>query len=133
MGNCCFCCLDEGAKVGKILEKFPAIPVRGAQPGSLAKVVGRVTLAGSSPYYSPASGRPVVYYRVVVEQEFEDIREDQDGNVRRSFRWNKIAEDEQFVDFYLQDGMTKIFVRGSDRTHCKIQGNKERGQSSGMW
>lgn len=130
---CCFCCLDEGAKVGRILEKFPAIPARGAQPGSLCKCVGRVALAGQMPFYAPGSGAPCVYYHVKVEQEFEDISEDQDGRIRRSFRWEKIADDEQFVDFYLQDGASKVFVRGSDRAHCKIQGNRKSGGTSGMW
>lgn len=82
---------------------------------------------------APGSGRPCVYYRVKVEQEFEELDEDQDGRIRRSFRWKTIATDEQFVDFYLQDGASKIFVRGSDRAHCKIQGNKEAGGTSGMW
>ena len=48
---CCFCCLDEGAKVGRILEKFNAVPARQAQPGALNKVVGRVVLAGQQPFY----------------------------------------------------------------------------------
>jgi hypothetical protein len=134
MGNCCcFCCLDEGAKVGRVLEKFNAIPARQAQLGALNKVVGRVVLAGQNPFYAPGSGRPCVYYKVKVEQEFEDIREDQDGRITRSFRWQTIATDEQFVDFYLQDGISKIFVRGSDRAHCKIQGNRDHGGTSGMW
>ena len=133
MGNCCYCCLDEGAKVGRVLEKFSAIPARLAQPGALNKVVGRITIAGSNPFYAPGSGKPCVYYRVKVEQEFEEIREDQDGREQRSFRWKTIATDEQFTDFFLQDGTSKVFVRGSDRAHCKIQGNKDCGGTSGMW
>ena len=131
--GCCFCCLDEGAKVGRVLEKFPAVPASGAQPGALCKAVGRVVLAGDAPFYAPGSGKPCVWYHVRVEQEFEEIREDNDGRIQTSFRWNTIVEDEQFVDFYLQDGATRLFVRGSDRAHCKIQGSKDRGRSSGMW
>ena len=131
--GCCFCCLSEGEKVGRVLEKFNPIPVRNAKPGALAKCVGRIVLAGQRPFYAPGNGKPCVYYHTIVEQEFEDIDEDQDGRVQRSFRWKKIAEDEQFVDFYLQDGATKLFVRGSDRSRCKIQGKTERSGSSSMW
>ena len=85
--GCCFCCLDEGAKVGRVLEKFGATPASRAEPGSLCKAVGRVVLAGNVPFYAPGSGRPCVWYHVTVEQEFEEIREDSEGRVDRSFRW----------------------------------------------
>ena len=129
----CFCCLSEGAKVGRVLEKFPALPASQAQPGLLQKVVGRVVLASQMPFYAPGSGKPCVYYHVKVEQEFEDIRRDAEGNTHSTYRWQTVVEDERFVDFYLQDGAHKVYVRGSDRAHCKIQGSEDRGRSSGLW
>jgi hypothetical protein len=37
--QCCFCCLDEGDKVGLVLGKFPPQPVSQAQDGQLQKLV----------------------------------------------------------------------------------------------
>ena len=39
-------------------------------------------------------------------------RQDQDGNWHEDVehRWHHIAKDERFVDFYLQDGTSKVFI-----------------------
>ncbi len=125
MGNlcCCFCCLSEGDQVGRVLDKFPASPVRGAQPGTLQKVVGRAVLAGQNAYYSPATNRPCVWFRVRVEEEFIEINRDPEtGRERRTHHWRQVLQTERFVDFFLQDGPHKIFVQGSQRGTCRIQG-----------
>jgi len=38
-----------------------------------------------------------------------------------SHSWRKVVDEENYVDFYLQDGTIKLFVQGSQRDHCKIQ------------
>lgn len=127
MGNCCFCCLDEGQQVGRIMDKFPA--ARAGQPhadGQVVKIVGRAVLAGPNACYSPATNSPCVWYRLLVEEECIRIEhyEDAEGRqrTRRHHHWERCFVDEQFVDFYLQDGNTKIFVNGANRGQCRIQG-----------
>lgn len=95
-GNCCYCCLSEEAKVGRVLEKFSPAPVSQAKDGMLQKLVGRVVLAGTQPFYAPGSGRPCVWYRVEVFEERIRIREERDaeGNVRivRENYWQTICK-----------------------------------------
>ncbi len=83
--------------------------------------VGRIVLAGNAPFYAPANNRPCVYYHIVVREErrrvrFETIR-DQAGNERTEERienyWVEIANEERTSDYYLQDGMFKVFIQGS--------------------
>jgi hypothetical protein len=92
-------------------------------------------LAGNAPFYAPANNRPCVYYHIVVREErrrvrFETIR-DQAGNERTEERienyWIDIANEERTSDFYLQDGMYKVFVQGSNRGQTKVQGTPSAG------
>lgn len=132
--GCCFCCLSEEDKVGRVLEKFTAAPVKAAQDGMLQKLVGRVVLAGTMPFVAPGSGRPCVWYRVRVEEELVRMREerDDDGTVRmvRQLYWKQIARAERFQDFYLQDGQSKMFVNGAARGTCRIQSTNTGGRSN---
>lgn len=133
--GCCFCCLNEAAKVGRVLDKFSPAPVREAQDGMLQKLVGRVVLAGTQPFYAPGSGRPCVWYRVTVSEERIRMREERNaetGEVRmiREEYWEQICKDERFMDFYLQDGTAKLFVNASNRGTCRIQGTSDSGRSS---
>ena len=133
---CCYsCCMDERSKTHAVMAHFGAKPVSRANVGVLERLVGRVVLAGTQAeaLYAPTTGKPCVYYRVKVEQEFEDIRRDNEGNTHRSFRWQTIVEDERFVDFYLQDGGRKIFVNGSNRDACKIQAQEEESDLGGWF
>ena len=131
--GCCFCCLSEGDKVGRVLTKFPPTPVSGAQDGTLQKLIGRCVLAGTTPFYAPGSGRPCVYYSVSVHEERRRVnrRQDADGNWHEdvSHYWHQIAQDTQFVDFYLQDGSSKVFIPATSGC-CRIQGQQSGGQSS---
>ena len=132
----CFCCLNEGQKVSRVLDKFPAMGASQSahvQPGALVKIVGRCTLAGTNPFYAPASGKPCVYYKVTVHEERERIDRDSDGNTRRTKHWVLIDSDERQVDFYLQDGATRVFVKGSARSETRIQGENDGGGHSGHW
>ena len=61
--------LSEGDKVERVLDKFHATPASGAQDGALQKLVGRVVVAGQSPFFSPATGKPCVYFDLVIEEE----------------------------------------------------------------
>ena len=82
--------------MGRVLEKFSPAPVSQAKDGMLQKLVGRVVLAGTQPFYAPGSGRPCVWYRVEVSEERIRIREerDADGNVRivREEYWQSICK-----------------------------------------
>ena len=131
--GCCFCCLSEGDKVSRVLDKFPPVPASQAQDGLLQKVVGRVVLAGTEPYFAPGSGQPCVWYRTNVYEERREVRrrQDQDGNWYEDVdhRWHHIAKDERFVDFYLQDGTSKVFINGN-RGGCRIHGTRESGRAS---
>ena len=62
--GCCFCCLSEGDKVSRVLDKFPPVAASQAQDGLLQKVVGRVVLAGTSP----------ILHRVVVNHASGIVR-----------------------------------------------------------
>lgn len=54
----------------RVLDKFPAVPAARATDGALQKVIGRVVLAGQSPVFSPAKGKPCVYFHLVIEEEY---------------------------------------------------------------
>jgi hypothetical protein len=132
MGGCiaCICCYSEGARVGKVLDAFPQQRASEAKDGGLQKLVGRVVLAGQQPFYAPVTGKPCVYYKTVVQEE--RIRRRRTKNGWHTYRvWVTIAIAEQFSNFYLQDGVTRIFVPGNRGT-CRIQSLKGGG-ISGLW
>ena len=99
----CFCCLDEDAKVGKIMHKFSPVSVAQHRDFMLSVLVGRVVLAGEAPLYAPGSGKPCVYYKIEIEQEWR-VREvnDEDGSSTTHDEWETVVEDELCRDFYLQ-------------------------------
>jgi hypothetical protein len=130
--------LDEGAKVGLVLDKFAPTPVKAAQDNTIQLLVGRVVIAGQAPFYAPGSGKPCVYFNLVVEEEHHIVDhvevDDGQGNKRMERRerdeWRVILKEEQYVDFYLQDGIFKVFVNGSNRGQCKVQSQKNTGHAS---
>ena len=83
-------------------------------------------MAGTN-YFAPGSGKPCVWYRTNVYEERREVkrRQDQDGNWYEDVehRWHHIAKDERFVDFYLQDGTSKVFINGN-RGGCRIHGTR---------
>jgi hypothetical protein len=130
----CFCCLSEDAQVGKVLSKFAPQPVSQACNFMLQKLVGRVVPASNNqqPLYAPGSGKPCVYYKISVEECWQITEIDEETGERRSNEsWEQILVDEQCRDFYLQDGMNKLFINGSNRAACKIQSEAE--DSGGGW
>ena len=68
---------------------------------------------------------PCVYYRIKISEERvrEVIVRDQNGNTssRTEHYWVQIVDHEQMADFYLQDGVSKVFINGSNRGQCKVQ------------
>jgi hypothetical protein len=122
--------------VKRVLDKFA--PMAASQSttvpvGNIVQIVGRCVLAGTQPFYSPASNKPCIYYKVTVSEEREETRQDSEGNVTKSTSWHNIATDERQVDFYLQDGAYRVFIRGSDRSQTKIQSENDGGGRSGRW
>jgi len=135
MGQC-FSCLDEDAKVEKILRKFNAKPARQAVDCMLQKVVGRVVAAGpqQSMLYAPASGKPCVYFCITIEEEIKVTEyDDESGATSSRIEWETVCTDEQFRDFYIQDGNAKLFVNGGNRSKVKISSEEEDDDNAGGW
>lgn len=61
----------------RVLDQFPAVPASRAIDGALQKLVGRVVVAGQQPFFSPATGKPCVYFHLVVEEECVHVAYDE--------------------------------------------------------
>ena len=104
------CSFSTGAqKIEAVLQRFDGVAPRQATDGSVAKVVGRCAPAGAT-LVSPISGRPCVYYKVVIKWYFPGDSEEGAG-------W-RIKEDlceTQAVDFFLTDDTgAQIRVNAAD-------------------
>ena len=104
------CSFSTGAqKIEAVLQRFDGVAPRQATDGSVAKVVGRCAPAGAT-LVSPISGRPCVYYKVVIKWYFLGDSEEAAG-------W-RISEDlceTQAVDFFLTDDTgAQIRVNAAD-------------------
>lgn len=130
MGNICFCCLDESAKVGEVFKHFTPTRVAEAGDGNLQMLVGKVTLPNGQPFFSPASCKPCVYYKIKVEEEHVTHSTDSEGRPKTNTTWQLLCTESRFTDFYLQDGAYKIFVKGSDQGHVRVQGQPTRHNNS---
>jgi len=135
--GCCYCCLDEGAKVQRILAHFPGQPASKAEEGALQTVVGCVTLATQYGFYSPVDRSPCVYFRLRIQEEWREVYfVTIEGRRERRVRnvWKQVCDEERFCDFYLQDGDKKVFVRGSNRAACRVQAMTDSwGYSGRFW
>ena len=104
------CSFSTGAqKVEAVLQRFDGVAPRQATDGSVARVVGRCAPAGAT-LVSPISGRPCVYYKVVIKWYFLGDSEEAAG-------W-RISEDlceTKAVDFFLTDDTgAQIRVNAAD-------------------
>ena len=104
------CSFSTGAqKIEAVLQRFDGVAPRQATDGSVAKVVGRCAPAGAT-LVSPITGRPCVYYKVVIKWYFLGDSEEAAG-------W-RISEDlceTQAVDFFLTDDTgAQIRVNAAD-------------------
>eukprot|EP01050_Picozoa_sp_SAG11_P029756 SAG11_NODE_8505_length_1008_cov_1.306931_2_plen_126_part_00 len=77
--KCCYCCLSEEHRVGRVFDHFQPSPLSVAvgRPNAVGMYVGRVTLPmnpqviGMQQFcYSPGTQRPCVYWRVEVEEQW---------------------------------------------------------------
>jgi hypothetical protein len=117
--------------VGMVLHKFKPHAARDCYDNMLQMLVGRIVLAGSAPLFAPASGRPCVFFRIEIEEEVS-VREYDDETNTTSHRteWNMVVKQEISRDFYIQDGIVKVFVNAADRDRCKIQAEKNEDEGS---
>lgn len=60
-----------------------------------------------------------MWYRVTVWEERVEHRTvtDSNGHTRheKHHYWHQICQEEAMSDFYIQDGYTKVFIKGSQR------------------
>ena len=71
MGSCASVMMGEDVRIAKIMSKFELVKPSDAKPG-LARVVGRVLPAeGGTVLTAPWSGRPCVYYDLLVEEKVD--------------------------------------------------------------
>ena len=99
----CFCLKTNRQRAALVLGKFEAAPVNRAQPGDAVAVAGRVA-ATCGTLRAPASGRPCVYYEVVVEQY---IPSDAEGSAAQ---WMQLISVKRGVDFALEEGGVSCHV-----------------------
>jgi len=128
--GCCFCCLDESDKVDRVMEQFPGIRAGEAQDNVVARYIGHAVLAGDRPLYSPINNTPCVYFRIAIEREEIEWDEDDEGNRTERREWRRVCDEEMSTDFYLVDGMYKIFARASRRESTRIDSEWEPEQES---
>lgn len=98
------CILGAGATVGliynarlvRLIKKTPTLPIKNVQKG-YAEVKGRVVATGET-LHAPLSGKPCVYYHLVVEEKMVT------GNV------SKIIKDKRFAPWVLSDdsGLARV-------------------------
>ena len=79
------------------------------------------------PLYSPFNGKPVVYWRLVVEEEFND---DYTTSQHVLPKWRTIYKENVLQDFWLQDGQHRVLVKGGDLKSVGLAvGNLQKGSN----
>jgi len=89
-------------RINRALRKIPITRVAMAQPGSMARVIGKLRPAAGPLLRAPLSGKPCGYFQAVAEEWR------QSGN---SEGWVQLAYEEQWCDFCLDDGTGQVLVR----------------------
>lgn len=105
-------------RINRVLRKIPVTRVALAQPGTMARVIGKLKPASGPLLRGPLSGKPCGYFQAVAEE----LR--QSGN---SEGWVQLAYEEQWCDFCLDDGTGLILVR---MLRPQISADLEEGSSS---
>ena len=122
------------------MKKFEPVPVSNISPQTYQKIIGRIVPAGNRTQYlyTPYSGRPCVYFRILIEEEYlktehyTERRGDREiRKTRQVRRWRQIVDTEQSIDFYIQDGATKCFVHAANRRSVKIEAEWDTNEQSG--
>ncbi len=93
---------SRAERINRVLRKITVTPVALAQPGSMARVVGKLKPAAGSLLRAPLSGKPCGYFQAVA-QEWRPS-----GN---SEGWVQVAYEEQWCDFSIDDGTGVVLVR----------------------
>lgn len=126
--------------MARVLAHFPGYPASQAAEGALQNVVGCVTLATTTGFYSPIDRTPCAYFRIRIQEEWKEVYHvdvEVNGRRRRERRvrhvWKQVCDEERFTDFYLQDGDKKVFVQGSNRGKCKVQSMTDSWGNSGRF
>ena len=96
----CFCLKTNRQRAALVLGKFEAAPVNRAQPGDAVAVAGRVA-ATDGVLRAPCSGRPCVYYEVVLEQYWAS---------EGSYQWLQLLTVKRGIDFALEEGGVSCHV-----------------------
>ena len=89
-------------RINRVLRKISVTRVAMAQPGSMARVIGKLKPAAGPLLRAPLSGKPCGYFQAVV-QEWRPS-----GN---SEGWVQLAYEEQWCDFCIDDGTGMGLVR----------------------
>lgn len=83
-------------------------------PGMRVAVVGRTARADGGALTAPASGRPCVWYRVVVSERYRRTQRDKDGNTSTSIE-ERVVSDERSPDrIALTDATGQIAIEPGD-------------------
>lgn len=79
------------------LKKSAAIPVSRARQGDYVKIIGKA-IGGNQSLKAPLSGRPCLYYYVLVEKKGDKS-------------WHTYIEEEDGQDFFLETGYERAIVK----------------------
>lgn len=113
---------SEKYKIRKHLASVARTPVRSLRAGQGAKVIGRVVPVEGSLLSAPLTGRPCVFYEVIVEECVSR---------GRSSSWVERVRETKRVDFALDD--TTGVVRVPSRHEMRYVAHKDSEQRSGAF
>lgn len=108
---------SRAAIVNRKLSKIEKKKILDCQTGDYVKVKGQVKYLGT-PMLAPFSGRPCVYYYVIVEEH----RVWGDGR-NKSGRWYTIIEEEHGNDFIIKDGNSHALI-GTENSKSNLKTDK---------
>lgn len=84
-------------RVLRELKKSEAIPISRAKQGDYVKIIGKA-VGGNQLLKAPLSGRPCLYYYVLVEKKGDKS-------------WHTYVEEEDGQDFFLETGFERAIVK----------------------
>ncbi len=91
---------SDKLKVMRELNAQKATPIANFKHAQIGKIVGRVKKVNLI-LNAPLSGRPCVFYQVIVEQKVSS---------GKSTSWKKIIHDQKAVNFMVTDGATDALI-----------------------
>lgn len=95
---------SEIARVRRALRDTPRSAIRDAKNGDVVKLVGRVRPA-AQPLVAPMAGCDCTFYDVTVQR----VQSSATGR-----QWVELIRERRVVDFLVEDGTGRAFVRGSE-------------------